>query len=86
MCQEMGDLCHDFESMLEGNMHHMGEIFVACIMEGQDAGEIRRDADPAQLADFLINSWQGALLRMKVAKCSKPLDSFQSVVFSHILC
>ncbi|MDW7667961.1 MAG: TetR/AcrR family transcriptional regulator [Bacillota bacterium] len=34
------------------------------------------DEEKKQLACFIVNSWQGALLRMKSSKDSKPLDVF----------
>lgn len=34
------------------------------------------DEEKRQLACFLVNSWQGAMLRMKSSKTSKPLDAF----------
>ncbi len=34
------------------------------------------DEEKKQLAYFIVNSWQGALLRMKSSKDSKPLDAF----------
>jgi hypothetical protein len=49
------------------------------------AGEISRDIDPSALADFLLNSFEGAMLRMKVEKDSSPLDHFMTLVFSRVL-
>jgi TetR/AcrR family transcriptional repressor of nem operon len=37
------------------------------------------------LADFLLNSLEGAMLRMKVEKDSSPLDHFVTLVFSRVL-
>lgn len=57
----------------------------ACIRDAQKAGEISRDIDPSALADFLLNSFEGAMLRMKVEKDSSPLDHFMTLVFSRVL-
>src|SRR5271169_4994456 len=48
--------------------------FAACIAEAQAAGEIASTFDPAELADFLLSSWQGAILRMKVVRGAAPLE------------
>src|SRR5437868_2291974 len=40
--------------------------FAACITEGQATGEISAAFPADELADFLLASWQGAILRMKV--------------------
>jgi TetR/AcrR family transcriptional repressor of nem operon len=51
------------------------------IHEGQSNGSILPSLDAEQLARFLINSWLGALVRMKVANSREPLDDFFSVAF-----
>ena len=56
----------------------------ACISEAQKAGEISRETDPAMLADFMINAWEGAVLRMKVERTRKPLDDCKTVLFATV--
>jgi len=57
----------------------------ACIRDAQKAGEISRDGDPRVLAEFLLNSFEGAMLRMKVEKDGSPLDHFMTLIFSRVL-
>jgi TetR/AcrR family transcriptional regulator, transcriptional repressor for nem operon len=56
-----------------------------CIREGQSGGEIRADFDAVVLASFLINAWEGAILRAKVVKNSAPLEEFKQIVFGNLL-
>lgn len=58
--------------------------FAACIAEAQKAGELATDFKPLDLADFLISSWEGAILRMKVERSSAPLERFKRIVFHTI--
>jgi TetR/AcrR family transcriptional regulator, transcriptional repressor for nem operon len=58
--------------------------FAACIAEGQKAGEISSEFDSDELADFLLSSWQGAMLRMKVDRSPEPLDRFKKIVFATV--
>lgn len=58
--------------------------FVACIAEGQAAGEITTRFGADALADFLLDGWQGAILRMKVERSPEPLERFKTIVFSTI--
>ncbi|MDX8528830.1 TetR family transcriptional regulator C-terminal domain-containing protein [Mesorhizobium sp. MSK_1335] len=58
--------------------------FAACIAEGQAAGEITRAIDAEDLADFLLSSWQGAMLRMKVERSPEPLERFKKIIFSTV--
>jgi TetR/AcrR family transcriptional regulator, transcriptional repressor for nem operon len=56
--------------------------FAQCIAEGQAAGEISAAFDPIDLADFLLSSWQGAMLRMKVVRNPEPLERFKTIIFA----
>jgi TetR/AcrR family transcriptional repressor of nem operon len=58
------------------------EPFADCIAEGQSAGEISTDFTPLDLADFLLSSWQGAMLRMKVERSPEPLERFKRIIFA----
>jgi len=58
--------------------------FAACIAEAQRAGEIDLAFDPMDLAEFLLASWEGAILRMKVERGPAPLDRFKNIVFETV--
>jgi TetR/AcrR family transcriptional repressor of nem operon len=58
--------------------------FAACIAEGQAAGEISAMFPPDELADFLLASWQGAILRMKVERNAAPLERFKTIAFATV--
>ncbi len=57
----------------------------ACIRLAQEMGAMRSTADPALLASFALNSWEGALLRARVTKSSLPLQQFLDILFSQLL-
>ena len=58
--------------------------FAACIAQAQAAGEIDATFDPEDLADFLLSSWQGAILRMKVVRNADPLERFKTIAFATV--
>ena len=58
--------------------------FAECIAEGQAKGEISTTFPPNELADFLITSWEGAILRMKVERSAEPLERFKRIAFKTI--
>jgi TetR/AcrR family transcriptional regulator, transcriptional repressor for nem operon len=58
--------------------------FAACIAEGQGAGEIDATFAPEELAEFLLSSWEGAILRMKVERNAEPLDRFKRIAFATV--
>jgi TetR/AcrR family transcriptional regulator, transcriptional repressor for nem operon len=55
--------------------------FAECIAEAQTAGEIDSAFDPMDLAEFLLASWEGAILRMKVERGPAALDRFKNIIF-----
>jgi TetR/AcrR family transcriptional repressor of nem operon len=59
-------------------------IFEECISEGQQKGQISNQLPAASLADFVLNSWEGALLRMRVEKSDAPLMEFKAIIFGKI--
>ncbi len=58
--------------------------FASCIAEAQATGEIDSTFDTMDLAEFLLASWEGAILRMKVERGPAPLDRFKNIVFQTI--
>ena len=55
------------------------------VAEAQEAGDVGRDVPAATLAAFLLNAWEGAVLRSRVDRSSAPLDAFMKVAFNKIL-
>jgi TetR/AcrR family transcriptional repressor of nem operon len=58
--------------------------FAACIKDAQMRGEIASDFEPDELADFLLASWQGAILRMKVDRNPNALERFKTIAFQTV--
>jgi TetR/AcrR family transcriptional repressor of nem operon len=58
--------------------------FVACIAEAQAIGEMDATFDPTDLAEFLLASWEGAILRMKVERGPAALERFRKIIFQTV--
>ena len=58
--------------------------FAQCIAEAQAAGEIDSKFESLDLAEFLLASWEGAILRMKVEGAPAALDRFKTIVFETV--
>jgi TetR/AcrR family transcriptional regulator, transcriptional repressor for nem operon len=56
-----------------------------CIRAAQAAGEIESNADPDQLAAFVLNAWEGAVLRARIEKADRPLRQFIQTLFTIFL-
>jgi TetR/AcrR family transcriptional repressor of nem operon len=54
-----------------------------------DLARLEQEIDPAldicETADFILNSWEGALLRMKAESTTDPLILFEKMVFGRVL-
>ena len=81
---EMANSSERLREKLEEIFRKWGALFARCIAEGQAKGEIAGDFTADELADFLISGWQGAMLRMKVARNPEPLERFKKVVFATV--
>lgn len=51
------------------------------LREAQARGDMDAAIDADRMARFLVNSWEGALIQMKVSKSSQPIDDFLSMAF-----
>ena len=69
---------------LEAIFHEWRTPFAACIAEAQAIGEIDATFDPTDLAEFLLSSWEGAILRMKVERGPAPLERFKKIAFQTV--
>jgi TetR/AcrR family transcriptional repressor of nem operon len=59
-------------------------LFASCIAAAQSAGEVDSHFDATELAEFLLASWEGAILRMKVERSSAALERFKTIVFETV--
>lgn len=61
------------------------QMLATCIREAQSAGELRPELDPDTIAAFLIDAFEGSVLRTKVDRDPTALKRFETIVFSVIL-
>ena len=61
-----------------------GEQISSAIAQGQKEGSIRTDLEAEELAAYLIDSYEGAILRTRVEKSPRALKSFLKIIFSSI--
>ena len=76
------ELCR--EALAEA-MHGIQGRFAQAIKRAQEQGTVRTDISADDLAEFLLNSWEGALIRMKIENSVQPLRKFCTLVFDNFL-
>ncbi len=82
---EIGDTSDICRQALQRALHRYRDKIATALRRAQAQGLIGRDRSPQALADFIVDYWQGALLRMKIERSSAPLEAFMVQVFQHTL-
>jgi TetR/AcrR family transcriptional regulator, transcriptional repressor for nem operon len=82
---EVSDQTPQIRSRLLSVLNVWGKELSSAIAEGQKRGAIRKDLKSDELAAFLIDSYEGAILRTRVEHSPRALKSFAKVVFSSIV-
>lgn len=84
----IGNTSLDSTESSEGIRAHLSEVFAQwhepfarCLAESG----VSLPLPAAEFADFLMASWQGAMLRMKVERSPEPLERFKTVMFDTLL-
>jgi len=83
--QEMAEQSEVLRTRLEEIFESWVGRYAVCLQSAQAAGEIAPDLDPHELAEFYLNSWQGAVLRAKTMRSTAPLRTFLNLMFGHVL-
>jgi len=85
LMQEMSDLNEAFRESVGRVYALMVEAIAQCLAEAKEQGDIPEDLDAAQTAQFILNSWEGSIMHMKLVKDDTPLTLCKRMVFDHIL-
>ena len=64
---------------------HWQHAIATVIEQAVAQKELAADTNAGSLAGFLLNSWEGALLRSQVEKSDAPLETFLHYVFDELL-
>ena len=85
LSQEMGDLSPAFRKKLNEALDRITVGYAGILSEAQKAGEISDQIDVKETANFIVSSWHGALIRMKVVQNLEPLENHFKFIFDYVL-
>lgn len=85
LTQEMGTLNEGFRAKLQSVFKRMQSDIRNCIEQAKLQHEIGGEVDLDETAEFILDSWEGAILRMKAEGHVGPLIIFEKVVFESVL-
>jgi TetR/AcrR family transcriptional repressor of nem operon len=83
LAAEMGETSEVCREATEQALAAIRDRYQAALELGQAEGTVRQDVPAAILADFLIDAWEGSILRMKVVGSAAPLRGCLDLVFEH---
>jgi len=83
--QEMADQNETFRLHLAEIFHQWCKTLSDCIQEAQQQGDIPSQMNPDCLAEYLMFSWEGAIMRCKITKSLQPVDNYLHFVFEELL-
>ena len=86
LAQELSAQNELFRDRLSQVFAEWEQYFVQCLEAAYEAGEISNRQDFANLAKFILSSWEGAILQAKVAKSVTPMQTFVDILFQQVLC
>ena len=82
---EMGDRNPSFRKKLDRVFSELKKELASQLDQAREKGEMAGPIDLEETADFILSSWQGALVQMKVAKSTVPHEIFDRMIFERLL-
>ncbi|MBV9180896.1 MAG: TetR family transcriptional regulator C-terminal domain-containing protein [Acidobacteria bacterium] len=82
---EIADHSDSIQSLLRSSFHQWQAAVAGVLQEAVERGDLAKTTKPDELAAFLLNSYEGALLRSKADRSQKPLEIFISFAFNVLL-
>ncbi len=83
--QEMAATNPRFREKLSAVFSDIMKPVSLCLDRAVESGDLKPSIDTVEIAEFIINSWQGALIYLKVADCDRPLVIFEKYIFERLL-
>lgn len=83
LSQEIADVNENLRCKISELLEQMVDHVAVCIAEIEDNKLNLGNLNSQEAAQVLMNSWQGAIMKMKLQKSQEPLNVFMKFFFSH---
>lgn len=84
LSQEMGDLSPAFSAKLTESVKLMVQMYKDILDEAKDKGQINKRINTRETADFIVSSWHGSLIRMKIVKGLESLELHKRFILNSL--
>lgn len=74
--QEMANQNDTYRARIDEIFSAWTRRLADCVRKAQNAGELSADWEPEMLAEVWLSGWQGALLRARMTRSTRPLRGF----------
>jgi TetR/AcrR family transcriptional repressor of nem operon len=85
LAQEMGDLSPAFRKKLSEAIDMMVDAYSQVLVAAQNDRKILKSLNIDDTASFIIASWHGAIIQMKLSQNLAPLKNHRKFIFDYIL-
>lgn len=72
--QELSGISPAFRKKVEHCFGVIAQHIEGALKAAKARGQLRDDVDPSELADLLVNCWEGAALRSRLRRSADPLQ------------
>lgn len=82
--QELSGVSPKFRKKVEECFNVIARRFEEALKRAEARGELRPGTDPGELADLLVNCWEGAALRSRLRRSANPLGQMLDFYFAAV--
>jgi TetR/AcrR family transcriptional regulator, transcriptional repressor for nem operon len=83
--QELSGVNEVFRRKIESCFAAIAERIATCLQEARDKRELPAGADPREMANLLLNCWEGAALRSRLWRDPAPLNQVLDFYFDSVV-
>jgi TetR/AcrR family transcriptional repressor of nem operon len=83
--QELSGVSEVFRRKIEGCFSAIADRIAACLDEARQRGEIPTECDVRQMADLLVDCWEGAALRSRLRRNPASLNAMLDFYFRSVV-
>jgi TetR/AcrR family transcriptional repressor of nem operon len=82
--QELSGISPAFRKKVEECFNVIAAAFEKALKVAKKRGQLRAGVDPRELADLLVNCWEGAALRSRLRRSASPLGQMLDFYFTAV--